>query len=1038
MRTEKFILFSILLLVFLISNVSAGKTVYLDVIVKNSTSPNSPISGARVIVTRATSSDLWDLTTDSQGRTPDIVKNLPYGTHDFYINVTAPGFQQKTNIHSQITLVLGDPTVEFTLATVLLDSESSGPTCNNNGTCDTARGETTANCPADCPAPPLASGIVKDVQLIIPPSGQTDVQCPTGYATGGSFYDPVFNALHKLCVQYSDLQGFVPGSQYVNKTYLKAKLGEHYCDEGDIALRSFSGGGVYYTLCISKVSIVSITSLSDNQYVSKVNISAIGSCTSEFNRETPENPFSDASGGLHKLCVALQNPKDTTGPSTTCTLSTPQWVNSTLDPQQEVWGWIGTDKTNYIHGIKDLFLYVNATGCREDVVKFEIYEGPFNDPSSGEKRYTFSPASWQDGYKFYPWQYPEWFEKAGPGSAGPRYYVFKAIVDGSSNPVIASSFSSVLTVKRPLDAECHYDPSDDADDKECVDAGKIGHICVEDNTCQNFACDPNNRQSCSNGYCDPTTLKCVECLENSHCTTCTGPHCGTNWVCDLTSTSSNFHKCIYNQACHMTVKWARTNDNGFDPTNGGNAWPGKVTSDSSSWQCGTKFNLVAESLGGCDEVADIVFVLAEKNLMISDTPETFLTPQTRIAGSRYLVYSDFEPTFSMTLEDLLRSIPDSLIGAGNVYQYYFFAADKSRIDALALDPSKILNALGDPSNQDSILSEVRLSDDSAVLMIKKPAQAECNSGATDKQAEDAKCGTGKVCAPTCNKCDNQCTQNSDCKDGKVCAIEKENVVGGMIGAAVGAEILFTPVAGAIKGRCYECFNDIQCVNKEGKKHCALSGPNQFTCVECTAADQCTKPNNQTAMLCGADNKCTATCNTNADCTIFKYLESTTNLNKQQKIDLKGKEVCDTESHLCVQCTDNYDPKNPSGTCQPGETCCWEGIACLEEENKCVECIEDSICGWGSHCNTEEHKCEAGFPPKENSPITGIIMAIIGVLLGMMFMGPCGALFGGLIGLLLGGGLGGGGGEGILGGLGGLLGNLGGLGGLFGTILNSLF
>jgi hypothetical protein len=44
---------------------------------------------------------------------------------------------------------------------------------------------------------------------------------------------------------------------------------------------------------------------------------------------------------------------------------------------------------------------------------------------------------------------------------------------------------------------------------------------------------------------------------------------------------------------------------------------------------------------------------------------------------------------------------------GTIYKYYFFAADKERIDELALDPSELLNAIGEGSS-DELLEDIRL------------------------------------------------------------------------------------------------------------------------------------------------------------------------------------------------------------------------------------------------------------------------------------------------------------------------------------------
>jgi hypothetical protein len=57
----------------------------------------------------------------------------------------------------------------------------------------------------------------------------------------------------------------------------------------------------------------------------------------------------------------------------------------------------------------------------------------------------------------------------------------------------------------------------------------------------------------------------------------------------------------------MTVKWTKTNDNEFNP-----AGPHPGTIGGSEWQCGIKVNMVAESQGGCNDIADIVFRSSRK------------------------------------------------------------------------------------------------------------------------------------------------------------------------------------------------------------------------------------------------------------------------------------------------------------------------------------------------------------------------------------------------------------------------------------------
>jgi hypothetical protein len=61
-------------------------------------------------------------------------------------NVGAP-----INTGAQKQVKAGDICTTVTGAEKCLSTAGSSTTCNNNGTCDTAAGETTANCPGDCP-----------------------------------------------------------------------------------------------------------------------------------------------------------------------------------------------------------------------------------------------------------------------------------------------------------------------------------------------------------------------------------------------------------------------------------------------------------------------------------------------------------------------------------------------------------------------------------------------------------------------------------------------------------------------------------------------------------------------------------------------------------------------------------------------------------------------------------------------------------------------------------------------------------------------
>lgn len=979
MRTKKFILLSILL-VFLITSTSARiADIYVEV--KNSTSPNNPISGAVVNISSVINGQLksWKLTTDSNGVTPYIREDLSTAIDYFFdVNVTATGYQKKFVGNVRVDISLQQQVYKIT--TVSLDPISSGP-CDNDGTCESSIGENYTNC-GDCSSPSLDTGLVKDVLLVVPASGQTEVSCPEGYANKGAFYDVTLNKLHKLCVKYLDSYD---SGEYVKTAYLKQRSSGSACNDNDAEIRWFPGGvssppgsTVSYTLCEGKQNIEQ-SEFATKQYVTDIIISDTGSCPGTYNLQS--DTFYDHNNGAHKLCTRMENYQS----AGSCTLSEkPTWMKSNpLEPpsNNNVVGWVGISscgpdqvdyKTyNYRGGISNLIMYSNAPGCQAETLRFEIWEGPQSNPNSGSIVYTstIDPNTHRSGnIAFLNWC-PPWSQPT-LGGPGPRYYNFRVSVQGT--PSITSPFSDTLTVNEPQEAQCHFDKNSNADDAECDKVGK-GLVCKEGNMCVT-ECSSND--DCEDGaYCDTTSGQCVECLETSTCVNSKG----ANYVCDLNADSSDYHKCVYSEPCKFTrLRWTDSSTNQeFDLNSPVKGW---ISND---YVCGKTVNLIAEA-AGCKDISNVVFVMTEENFLIPDSENIVLKPQTRTSDSRFFIYTGFQPPWSLTL--------GSLLGTTN-FKYRYYVSTEG-------DISKSLSKTSDnPSGL------------SAPLIVEKPTVAECKYDAKSEE-DDKKCGAGKRCGE-CNNCINECTSDSDCGDGKYCA---------------------SATTGGTPGRCYECFTDAACASKPGKIHCAAaSSETPFTCVACNEASQCNQTNNEICIK----NVCTKICQTDSDCTAYK--KSLTDdeikaLNISQRIEQKGKEICDPTSHVCVQCNDNFKDEEPNAHCQIPGTCCWYQTACFIEQKTCVECIEDSICGWGRYCNKDRHICEGGLGQNAigGGLLGGIILGLIGAIGGFMLMGPMGIVLG-LLGFLIGAGQGG-----TLGGIMDIFsGGLGGLGGLFGFVTSLL-
>ena len=1022
MGAEKLLLTGILL-IFLITSVSAVEfEMYVEV--KNATAPNNPIPGASVTISGHGSS--WQRLTNAQGRTPEIVQSLPATQYYFDITVTKEGFQTRTLENVELN-VLPIPLQTYKLATVLLTASSA---CNNNGVCEASIGETTENCPADCPPPSLSSGMVSDIRIEIQ-SGTSPVQCPENYAEAGAFNDNVFNRTHKLCVKYE--AGFVAGNVYVTTAYLAPYLGGpgdgEVCEEGSSPVGTpFAGlpaiyGSSYMTLCVGKANIHDIT----EEYVTNVEIVNAASCTSQFNRASPSIAFTDRTGGLHRMCTKIQN---YAGEASGCQLTNPQWMIS--NPLQQIItasGWVGLTTScrdvnygeyEYQNGTRDVIMYVQAPGCMNEQVKFEIYEDTSTVPGTGTIKQTIQFSDWQSdgGGRSYASWCPEWAPASLGNPDADKYYSFKAIIEGST---IQSPFSGSLTVKKPPVAECQYQEYSNTDDEVCRERRGDDFVCVQGNYCSSFQC--SSSQDCRSGeICCPAGESncrggtCVQCYRDSHCASLA--NFGEDSTCNLTS-----NKCI--GSCEITKpSWISQAGNELpliDANNNPIIYPGFINTN--DYQRGIRVNIEARAVR-CENMEDIIFVVTEKRGLIQilnrRDPGVILDDPSRLRlmltpDSGQIQYIGYEPSWAISLN----------LQGTDFLQYRVYAAYKS-------DPGTPISPYSD------------------TIYVGKPDVAQCRY-TEESDSDDEECfdkytytaqgvtySLGRICSPD-NICINQCESNADCTAKglpPICAITQDGVVGAMFRTNEDAPSIFNAMSGAISGRCYECFNNNQCaffsaIDPE-RKYCAPADhQKKFRCVKCYENSHCPTSEDGTPGIC-LNGECTITCdptkdsnNPNIDCQTFQVTKTEEELNamsRQARADGKGKEICDPELKVCVQCNDNWNGRTKSGCTEPG-SCCWEGTACLIERgepNRCVQCIEDSICGPGNHCNKETNKCESGTGGfGGEGGLGGIAIAAIAAFAGFMFMGPMGAIAGGLLGLLAGGGLGGGGG--LIGGLGGLSG-----------------
>ena len=805
-------------------------------------------------------------------------------------------------------------------------------------------------------------GIVKSVVL---ESGE----CDEGFAPQGEFIPKDSSAPLKLCVEHVPSEDFTSG-QYVVKAYLKSRsVGEDQCADGEIVGRSFLGGGSYYTFC---KNMSNVRERATEQHVIDVLITDDPDDCPGTVYQVISDIFYDVNNDPYFMCTAIVNYDESDG---VCELSDPQWKYVNISVASEITGWVeqgGASDYDFVHG-DDVYLAVKAPGCRYENVVFEVYDGPSSDPSTGTLKYILSPSEWVPsgvGSKSYYWEFPMWTERKGLGSSnpdGPVYYNFIAKIGGSA---IDSGFSANLKVNKPAEAECHYNPNSDADDLECGDR----MVCTEDNICVTDTCttDPD---SCDKGHCDEDTHRCVECFENAYCE----EGYGENYACDLNEDSPNYRTCYSTVGCRFSnLKWK--DDDGFDIITEG---PDKESVvgwiDTQAWQYGDYVGMVANA-EGCEDVGDVVFIIKEKAGFM-DQGVLSVAPNDS-EGSRYFsfMFPFWQPLWVPTWGNTFLN--------GGDFEYYFYAASAS-------DP------------------DTPLGEESSVLVVTKPEPAQChydeNSEDDDEECvNDRNFGLGYRCAKE-NKCVIECSEDDPCEDGFVCAGE---------GSPEGT----TP------GRCYECFSDGNCEDTEGTPRCST----EFKCVECANSDDCHilyPGGDAEKLICSSEGICTASCNSsrgNVDCAVFaKGLTEYDILamSQEDRANARGNVVCHSEEGseegVCVQCNANYDPKEEVDICVNGG-CCFTGTACLTNETRCVQCVENSICGVGK---CVDNKCVGGM---EDLGIgEGIIVALIGALVGFFIGGPVGAIGGGLLGLLLGGSGGDGGGilDGLLGGGGGGLGGI---------------
>ncbi|MBU0907084.1 MAG: hypothetical protein KKD18_01695 [Nanoarchaeota archaeon] len=994
MRSQKFILLGFLL-IFLAANVSA---LSLCTSVSNSQYPYDPISGATVRVELLEGSHpTWTLITNANGDTsPCASTTLSTGTHYFKLDSSATGFQDWNQNNVPLTINPIETTYRF--PQISLTPVSTTPkACNDNadndgdGKCDFDGAVGSPGCDGtpdpgctsaddndeyNAPAPP-SSGIVVDVKI---KSGHLSVECDEGYTEEGRWSPVGFpDDPEILCVKYVSPQ--ITGQiQILEKVYLSQASGDHWCEmvDGveDVRGTNFPGGGEDphpFVLC-KRYATRTDQDVMSKQYVFKARISQTG-CGTTPPYQLQSTQFFDNDAHTNYLCTGLANYQQAQGD---CILSNPKWINRDNKEIDTITGWFEPDQNTYQCGELELYLQVQATGCYNDNIDIQVNEGDktsnfesFNPYQSFTIPATVNRQGAQGDIAYFHWLDPLWFEKTEPEVPldGDRYLYFKASVGTSQE----TDWSKKLTVKKPDKAEC-------TNDAQC----EVGEMCNQCNKCVDFSCDPEEPDSCSDGkYCDdeadPPT--CVECLTDRNCQE--NPVYGDlaeYFKCNMASKT-----CYSTLGCQFT-KWSFTDAKNNQEISSAMGW---INNNREDYVLGTNVIITGEA-SGCEPVSDLVFVVIEEDDLIIFTTESkaYTLPATAVSNSRFFVnINSWQPDWYPSFEHFF----GGLLGGKNSFEYRVYAASASNLNK----PFEVK---------------------SEILTVTQPPIAECHFSQGPAIA-DAECPAGERCSEG-NRCVEQCTIDSDCENGALCATAEK------------------AIDGAILGSCYQCFADTDCASQtDGKKYCTdKNNDKPFTCVACLKNSDCPSQDNKPG-ICSKTNTCTASCdpaNGNSDCSSFalsaktrEEIRAITDLTARAAT--KGKDVCDQTDKVCVQCTDNYNPREPDSHCQ-GNSCCPEGTACKVEGKKCVECIEDSICGSGRHCDTTTNKCIGGINGGALFGGVGgsLITELLGALIGFFAMGPTGAGIGALIGSSLGGS-----GGGTLGGLGDLF---GGLGGLFGIIL----
>lgn len=987
MRTHKLTIIALILastIFFITISQAYPKQVCITAIVKNSEYPFDPINGANVEVELLEGSHpTWSLQTDSTGETTECVETILDTTsnpHLFSLDVSATGFQSVTNVQRSVNVNVVEENYDFTV--ISLDPVGT-PACNDGNDND---GDGLIDYPEDpgCESASDTSeeggaptqGVIKSIDITTSP------QCLEDYSNKGS-WTPSIGGQHILCAEHlPELSGT---QDVIENAVLEEVGGSTFCEGWEYHGEGFAAGGPSspsYVLCYN------ITSLDSDQLLYEPHVIDImvkeGGCPITYQIESP--PFFDEEDNIFHMCTAIRN----YAPSThgDCDLpEKPQWVNSSGEEHTNIVGWINDQ--DYIHG-DEIYMYVKAPGCYNDAIKIEVWEGEKDSTSESFNKHESTtllseiPAEQfrQGEYAFLLWPKPDWFEKdeIGISEGSPRTYYFKAKV-GSD---LETEWSNPLTVNKPEEAECNYNPNIREDDERCIERFGPGQICVFGNKCEGFSCLEEG-QECEDGFCDDeegslTYGQCIQCYTTEECQN--NPDYGEYadlYTCgEDENDPATFRMCDPGECVFKNLEFRDRETRqelltaiGWLPPKGG---------DNYEYIHGNEIIFYGESVG-CDHITDLRFVIREINeLIIFQNEETFADVEaTKLGNSGVYTYIAWKPDWKPDILDLLDA---------NSFRYKFYAASASDL-------------------------ETPLGEQSGTLEVIMPANAECDYDEEDINAnyenceEGLRCNSENRCVPLCNPEAEEtgCEEDYVCSDGSV--------------------------EGTLEGLCYLCLEHSSCEEEDGEeRYC--SGEPSFQCVECTENEHCEGAIDGEDGVC-SENECTLTCETNDDCTLFREYDAQEieEMSTAERAENREKLVCDTSTDpgTCVECTANYDPDASDDICEEGG-CCYEGTACIIEENVCVECTEDwqVNCGFGTYCDPETHECTTGFGEGGlfgEGGAGGIIAALGGALIGFFVSGPMGAMIGGLGGLLLGGGLGGGegGGAGMLSIIGDLFGGL---------------